>query len=377
MTALTIAFVLFGIGLVQAMLLNAWRDVWNKGNEGASNEGVTLDGISVVVPARNADRTMVPLLQDLFAQDVPKERIEVIVVDDHSEDDTAGVVRAMMPRWPQLKLISAPEPGKKAAITAGVAASQYDIMVLTDADARCGSSRARMIAERMVAGGVDLLILPVRTIGERSFLGRLQEEEQAALAGMALGEAMLDRPGLAFGANLAFRKEAFHAVGGYTGDRFVSGDDVFLVDRMRKAGRTIAGYADPRALVTVEAEGTWAGFIRQRIRWAGKMRGMVSAMNVLGAMALLWPWLLVWRSVQSEMASLLEGQGVEVLFLLIAAWGLAIVPVVGLVRDVRSKSQQRSSALISVLCYLLFLVYAPVIAVVSLVHRPRWKGRRT
>ena len=377
MTALTIAFVLFGIGLVQAMLLNAWRDVWNKGNKGPSNEGVTLDGISVVVPARNADRTLVPLLQDLFAQDVPKERIEVIVVDDHSEDDTAGVVRAMMPRWPQLKLISAPEPGKKAAITAGVAASQYDIMVLTDADARCGPSRASAIAERMVAGRVDLLILPVRTIGARSFLGRLQEEEQAALAGMALGEAMLDRPGLAFGANLAFRKEAFHAVGGYTGDRFASGDDVFLVDRMRKAGRTIAGYTDPSALVTVEGEGTWAGFMQQRIRWAGKMRGMVSAMNVLGAMALLWPWLLVRSSARSEMASILEGQGLEVLFLLIAAWGLAIAPVVGLVREVRGKFEQRSSDLVSVLCYMLFLVYAPVIAVVSLVHRPRWKGRRT
>jgi len=221
------------------------------------------------------------------------------------------------------------------------------------------------------------LILPVRTIGERSFLGRLQEEEQAALAGMALGEAKLDRPGLAFGANLAFRKEAFHEVGGYTGDRFASGDDVFLVDRMRKAGRTIAGYTDPSALVTVEGEGTWAGFMQQRIRWAGKMRGMVSAMNVLGAMALLWPWLLVRSSARSEMASILEGQGLEVLFLLIAAWGLAIAPVVGLVREVRGKFEQRSSDLVSVLCYMLFLVYAPVIAVVSLVHRPRWKGRRT
>lgn len=377
MTALTIAFVLFGIGLVQAMLLNAWRDVWDAREGSTSDEGGTAVGISMVIPARNAGRTLVPLLQDLFAQDVPKDRIEVIVVDDHSEDDTADVVRGMNSRWPQLTLITAPKPGKKAAITAGVAAARYGLIILTDADARCGPSRARAIAGRMIAGEVDLMILPVRTIGTHSFLGRLQEEEQAALAGMALGDAMLGRTGLAFGANLAFRKDAFVAVGGYDGDRFASGDDVFLVARMRKAGRTITGCADPNCLVTVEAEGTWAGFITQRIRWAGKMRGAIGYMSLLGAVALLWPWLLVAVSVGSPLASLLVDQGPETLFLLIAAWGLAVAPVVGLVRAVRSRFQQPSSAWVTALGYLCFLVYAPVIVGVSLVYRPLWKGRRT
>lgn len=373
---LWIAFGLFSIGLVQALVLGAWRDAWQNAVDGSGREGATT-GISMVVPARNAEGTLVPLLQDLFAQDVPKERIEVIVVDDHSEDGTADAVRAMMPRWPQLRLIAAPEPGKKAAIAAGVADAQYGIIILTDADARCGPHRASTIVKRMNDAAADLLILPVRTRGDRTFLGRLQEEEQAALAGMGLGEAMLGRPGLAFGANLAFRKEAFDAVGGYTGDRFASGDDVFLVQRMRLAGRTIMGCVDMRALVTVEAESTWVGFIRQRLRWAGKMRGLRGAMPTVGAMALLWPWLLVWLTVRSPMAAYLEGQGVEILCLLTAAWGLTVIPVVGLVRAVRMRFDQRSSALISACCYGSFLVYAPVIALVAMIHRPRWKGRPT
>lgn len=373
---LYIAIVLFGIALVQALVLGTWRDRFRKERlkKPGPVDGDTSSAVTMIVPARDAGATLIPLLQDLNAQDLPKEQVEVIVVDDHSTDATARIVEGMMRMWPQLRLLSNEGQGKKAAITTGVMNARHGSIILTDADARCDRQRARSILEAL--GGVDLLILPVRTDGDDGFVGRLQEEEQAGLLGMAAGEALLGRPGLAYGANLAFKRSAFDAVDGYEGERFASGDDVFLVQRMKKAGKRIAFLLDRRAVVKVQAEPSWKGFFRQRVRWAGKMRGVHGAMPMVGLIALLLPWRLLWASLRFEPSSIMQENGLETVLLLIAAWLLWVIPVVGLVSEVRRFLGQRSWPIASLFFFLLFTIYAPLIALISLVYQPMWKGRR-
>lgn len=373
---LYIAFTFFGAALLQAMMLSAWRDRIRKelSKKLERSAESAPSSVTIIVPARDAESTLIPLLQDLNAQDLPKERVEVLVVDDHSSDGTARIVEGMMRTWPQLRLLRNEGEGKKAAITTGAKSAKHAIILLTDADARCERERARSIVEAM--DDVDLLIAPVRTEGEGSFIGRLQEEEQAGLLGMAAGEALLGRPGLAYGANLAFRRSAFDAVGGYAGERFASGDDVFLVQRMRKAGKQIAFLLDQRAVVTVQAETTWKGFFQQRVRWAGKMRGVRGAMPWVGLIALLSPWLLLWTSTRFKLSSIMEENGLETLLLLFAAWLLWIIPVVALVMEVRRFLIQRAWSFVSLFSFLLFTVYSPLIAIISFIYRPHWKGRK-
>ncbi|MBL7952044.1 MAG: glycosyltransferase [Flavobacteriales bacterium] len=375
-TPLFTAFVAFGLALLQAMVLASWRDRIRK--EGLRKlerrDEREPSSATIIVPARDAEGTLIPLLQDLNAQDVPKERVEVIVVDDNSSDGTVSITEGMMRVWSQLRLLRNEGEGKKAAITTGVKNARHGVIILTDADTRCERERVRTILEAM--SDVDLLILPVRTEGDGSFVGRLQEEEQAGLLGMAAGEAFLGRPGLAYGANLAFLHSAFDAVGGYSDERYASGDDVFLVERMKKAGKRIAFLLDQRALVTVEAEPSWRGFFEQRVRWAGKMRGVRGAMPWTGSVALLLPWFLVWASMRFELSGIMEESGLETLLLLIAAWSLWIVPVIALVGEVRRFLGQRAWPVVSLSCFVLFTVYSPLITLVSFVHRPRWKGRR-
>lgn len=377
-THLYTSFCLFGVALLQAMVLLAWRDRIHREakKKHGGPAGDPTEAVSMIVPARDAERTLIPLLQDLHAQDLPKDRVQVIVVDDHSSDGTSRIVEGMMRTWPQLRLVRNEGEGKKAAITTGVKQAMHDIVILTDADARCGRERARTILEAMQDGS-DLLALPVRTEGEGGFLGRLQEEEQAGLLGMAAGEGSLGRVGLAYGANMAFRRAAFGSVGGFSEDRFASGDDVFLVQRMKRARKHVTFLLDHRALVTVQAEPTWKGFLHQRLRWAGKMRGVRGAMPWVGLVALLLPWLLLATSVRFTLVGILDEGGLEALLLLIAAWLLWVVPAIALVSEVRRFLALRAWPLVSLFCFLLFTVYSPVITVVSMVYRPKWKGRRT
>jgi len=50
---------------------------------------------------------------------------------------------------------------------------------------------------------------------------------------------------------------------------------------------------------------------------------------------------------------------------------------VNLTTAVRRSFHARTWPVVTALCYLLFTIYSPVIAVAALVHRPRWKGRPT
>lgn len=376
----------FGSALVFAQVVGSWRDLFARSWPAASHTEHGEDrgeGVTLIVPARNAAGTIAPLLQDLYAQQWPKERMEVLVVDDGSSDATADIVRGMVRNWPGLQLLPATGAGKKAAITQGVAAARWPFVLLTDADARCGPLRVPRVMHAMHARQAHLLLLPVATCAERGVLQRMQADEQAALLGVAAATGLQGAAVLAYGANLAFSKAAFLAVGGYAGDAWAGGDDIFLLRRMRRAGRRVEFLADPEAVVTVQAEPAVAGFWQQRLRWAGKMRGVGGGGRWLAMGGLLLPWFLAIVTCLITPQRLMQQRPFTVLLLLAAAWVLWAWPVLGLVAEVRRFVRQaphpcagRGRAAAAFLSLLAFSVYAPVVAVASLVVRPTWKGRR-
>ncbi|MBK8499695.1 MAG: glycosyltransferase [Flavobacteriales bacterium] len=368
------SLVLFACALVFAQVIGAWREAIRKEDQATKGELGDQPLVSVIVPARDEAGNIAVLLQDLYGQRYPQERMEVIVVDDGSTDTTAGIVEGMMRSWPQLRLLKSDGTGKKSAITTGVVAAKGELVVLTDADVRCGLDRIISIAAHWRSVQSDLVILPVYTDGHGA-LGRLQEEEQAALLGMAMGSATRGRPSLAYGANLAFRREAFLAVGGYEGDRFASGDDLFLLQRMQRAGKRITCLFDREALVTASAVHSAGAFVAQRLRWAGKMGGAGFTTAAPGLAALLFPWVLLWHSLRHDLAA---GIGDHLLYstaLLIMAWSCWFVPIIAMVGDVRRQAGRPTNIPATVLSLIVFSCYAPLIALGSLIVRPKWKGR--
>ncbi len=85
--------------------------------------------ISIVVPARNAARTIGRCLQGLLEQSVSRERYEVIVVDDGSTDETGQVVEGS-----GATLIAQAQQGAAAARNKGASVAKGDILLFTDAD---------------------------------------------------------------------------------------------------------------------------------------------------------------------------------------------------------------------------------------------------
>lgn len=88
--------------------------------------------VSVIIPARDEEAVLARKLESVLAQPWPRDRLEVIVVDDGSRDGTDEQVRRFEARG--VRLVSLPRAaGKAVAINAGVAASVGEVVVLTDA----------------------------------------------------------------------------------------------------------------------------------------------------------------------------------------------------------------------------------------------------
>lgn len=374
-TGLLIAFALLGIALVHAVVVGSWRSAIKE--QGSRNAAATTDApmITVIVPVRDEEQGIARVLQDLHAQTFPKERYEVIVVDDACSDRTVSIAEGMRVNWPGLRVLRNAGAGKKAAITTGVDAASNGVILLTDGDARCGPERLKSIAAAMREQQADLLILAVRTEGH-GLLGWLQSTEQAALLGMCMGSALSHAPVLAYGANLAFTASAFREVGGFGVDHFASGDDLFLLRRMQAHGKRIGAHLSRESLVTTEAVPDWSAFFAQRLRWAGKMRGAIGLFSIMGAVGLALPWMLLAASMGFSFVDAMGQQAFQQMLFIAAAWLLWAVPPLGLVAEVQRMFGVRDRTVTNVIALFAFSAYAPVIAVLSLMIRPNWKGRR-
>ena len=291
-----LCFIAFVAALAFAMVVGGWRECFAKART-SNSEASPIDAdvtVTMIVPARNAAGTLVALLQDLHAQCWPRELLEVLVVDDQSTDGTSDLVLGLMRAWPGLRLVKNEGEGKKAALTTGTKKANGDWIVITDADARCGPLRVERMMERVRTELPDFLLMPVITEGGYGFLQRVQVDEQMALLGVAAGTALSGSPLLANCANMAFSRSAFRAVRGFEGDRWASGDDVFLLQRMKRAGKRIGYLLDPEVAVTVQPEPGFKAFWQQRLRWAGKMRRVGGIGNWIAAAGLSLPWFLLY-----------------------------------------------------------------------------------
>lgn len=232
-------------------------------------------GFSVIVPVRNEEANVVPLLRALASQRYDPRLFEILIVDDYSEDATREKVEAFAQNTEHtirlLRLKPKEGMGKKSALTMGVREARFECVITTDADCLMGKEWLATYAHHW--GDKQLLAGPVAIHGS-SLFAALQQVEFAGLVGF--GAVTLERgsPSICSGANLAFKKEAFEKVGGYADNiHLASGDDEFLLYSIFQSYPEKVGFLkDKKALVQTPAHRSWRALLNQRKRWTSKWR---------------------------------------------------------------------------------------------------------
>ncbi len=229
---------------------------------------------SIVIAARNEAATILNLLGSLSQQNYPKERFEVIVVDDHSTDNTRRLVEECMLDV-TLKLIHLTNTfGKKQALKAGIASAKYDTIITTDADCLVHRNWLNSVNDCYAQSEVKFVFGPVTFYGESRFFEKIQTIEFASLVGAGAATFGNGKATMCNGANLSFKKSAFTAVGGYDDLLSVpSGDDEFLMHKLfQENPRQLVFNKSKAGIVTTKAAQSLAQFFNQRKRWASKWK---------------------------------------------------------------------------------------------------------
>ncbi len=133
-------------------------------------------------------------------------------------------------------------------------------------DVRCTKDRIQSI-------NADLIILPLKMESgnaKPSLLEKLQIAEYAAIQELTMRTAEAGRAVMCSGANLIVRREAWLECEPDLHPEIPSGDDMFLLEAMKRRGMRIAVIDEPDYTAVVRPVPTWRAFFCQRMRWAGK-----------------------------------------------------------------------------------------------------------
>jgi len=234
--------------------------------------------VSVVVAVRNEEKNIEHLLKDLAHQDYLKEEVEVIIVNDQSEDKTVEIIERFKREWPRMdiKLFYSDKEGKKAALSQGIENAKGELVVTTDGDCRMEPFWLGKMVAFYKKHDCKLIIGPVIYQNEKGMNQKFFSLDFMSLVAAGAGSVGIGLPFMGNGANLLFEREAWLKVSsGNSGKRFVSGDDVFLVQGMVKnfSSHAVRFIKDPSDMVTTNPPENFKEFLSQRIRWASKAKG--------------------------------------------------------------------------------------------------------
>ena len=233
--------------------------------------------ISIIIPARNEEQNIALCLQSVLDQTYPANLFEIIVVDDHSTDNTAEIVELFNKENVHCIFLKDfvtdnLNSYKKKAIEIAITQSTGDLIVTTDADCFMGNNWLQTIASFYEKYKPAFIAAPVAINCNNRFLAIFQALDFMTLQGITGASVFKKMHSMCNGANLAYEKIAFKEVGGFKGiDNIASGDDMLLMHKIyQRYPDRILFLKSKEAIVQTKPMDTWKGFFNQRIRWASK-----------------------------------------------------------------------------------------------------------
>lgn len=256
-------------------------------------KGTVLDlPVSIIVAFKNEENNIIDCLKCLLQQSYCKGKTEIILVDDHSTDNSYNIVKECVKSVNeiQIKVLSLKQlnisSSKKNAIESAVAAATGHLIITTDADCLMKPNWIQSIVEFYISEKPKLILGPVKYKYSGGIFQKIQSLEFLSYIAAACGTAYFKKPILCNGANMAYEKTLFNEINPYDDNKnYRSGDDIFLMQKViKKYGSSdIRFLKNPDSVVETFPENSLGGFLKQRVRWASKSKGYKDLFTNLSA----------------------------------------------------------------------------------------------
>ncbi len=328
----------------------------------ASNKPAAEDGpgVSVVICARNEAENLLQNLHLVLSQKYSS--FEVIVVDDHSVDQTSRVLRDLEKSYPHLvTTTNNGQQGKRQALQKGVDTASHDVIVFTDAD--CSPSSLSWLGSMVspLSNGYNLVVGRAPFYREPGLLNAFARFENHLTLFQYGSAVLLGIPFMGVGRNMAMKKSIWDAYIPNPDHR--GGDDDLLVNQLGSYHHMWV-VTDPGASMYSQSESTWKDWLRQKRRHVSVSPAYHRASQFL----LLCYAITHWAHYAGIILLLAQG---------CFMWGLALyllrVPGVFICFHSLTNKQDRLKRIEILLSDGLFILYYPIVMIFLLLKPPhRW-----
>ena len=233
---------------------------------------------TVLVCARDEERNIEHCLKSLAAIDYPKDRLEVLIVDDKSTDATPKILEAWKEKMPNLTVLRTGEEimhlrGKVNALTQGMDVAKGEFVMITDADSRV---KPNWVKEYVKYYDENTgMVASVTLLDVKHTLDGIQSVDWSYLLGLAMASANINVPLSVIGNNISVRRAAYEDVGGYREIPFSVTEDFALFQAIWKKEPWKVRFPLHRDLLVMsEPCPNFKAWWRQKHRWVKGGEGL-------------------------------------------------------------------------------------------------------
>ncbi len=276
--------------------------------------------VTIIICAKNEEINLKKNLDRIINQTY--RSFEVLVVDDHSTDNTWNVLMDFIKKNPYLRIIknnNINSVGKKSALTTGILSAKYDTVLLTDADCQPQNEYWLKEMSNRLARNTDIVLGYGPYQMREGFLNKFLRFEAVMTAIQYFSFALAGMPYMGVGRNLMYKKKLFFETDGFTKHKHIASgdDDLFIQDVITKSNFNIA--LNEKTFMYSEPKLTWRSYYRQKLRhtttgtsykpWIQFFLGLFSLTHFLhylgGAVLLFYGTKLVVLLILARMMSIL------------------------------------------------------------------------
>lgn len=229
--------------------------------------------VSFVIPVKDDEDMIGRTIDRCFDVDYPKEKVELIVINDGSTDNTLAEIRQAQKRFPDIKVIDFEQNrGKRHAMAAAFKIASNEILVCIDSDSLADKDSVRYIVQGFADPSVGAVCGHAYVLdAESNALTKMQEVRYyIAFKVMKAAEHVFSVVTCCSGCMAAYRRDyVMDVVEPWRDQRWINrpatfGDDRSLTNYMLRKYRVLY---DSRAVVETAVPETWMRFFRQQLRW--------------------------------------------------------------------------------------------------------------
>lgn len=246
--------------------------------EAIKNDGAqTLPSVAVIVPCWNEASTIATTCDSLLSLDYPREKLEIILVDDGSTDATP-ITMAQYESHPQVRTIRKENGGKHTALNAGIAVTSAELIGCLDADSFVESSALKEIISCFANEKIAAVTAAMSVHRPGNMIQHMQNAEYTFSITLRHAFASINGLYVTPGPFSFYKRSVINELGGFRYGHQT--EDMEMALRIQQAGYGIENA--PRARVYTKAPDTIRKLIKQRTRWTtGFLRNILGEYRAL------------------------------------------------------------------------------------------------